>query len=173
MIVRRLYPADAAAYRERMLQGYAQHPDAFTSSVHERAAAPMSWWLERVAEGEDTGEAVFGAFLGNTLAGAVGYRRETREKTQHKAALFGMYVVPEARQAGAGERLVHALLAHARQRPGLRLIQLTVSEGNDRAIRLYERCGFITFGIEPMAIREGGRFIAKIHMWHDLQRDAA
>jgi RimJ/RimL family protein N-acetyltransferase len=172
MIVRRLCPADAAAYRELMLQGYARHPDAFTSSVQERAAAPMSWWLERVAEGQEAGEAVFGAFHGDTLAGAVGFRRETREKILHKAALFGMYVLPEARQTGAGEQLVKALLAHARQRPGLRLIQLTVSAGNDKAIRLYERCGFVTFGIEPLAMREGERFIAKHHMWHDLQRNS-
>ncbi|TFW00616.1 GNAT family N-acetyltransferase, partial [Oxalobacteraceae bacterium OM1] len=31
MNVRRLLPADAAAYRERMLAAYEAHPDAFTS----------------------------------------------------------------------------------------------------------------------------------------------
>lgn len=184
MIVRRLRRADAEAYRALMLRAYAEHPEAFTASVAERIAQPLSWWQARIADDSKDGdnradEAVFGAFQDEgsiagqdaILVGSAGFRRETREKTRHKSTLFGMYVAPGARKTGAGRQLVHAVLAHAREHTGLRLVQLTVSEGNDKACRLYERCGFVPFGIEPMAVREGERFIAKIHMWYDLRCD--
>jgi RimJ/RimL family protein N-acetyltransferase len=182
MIIRRLSPPDAAAYRALMLRAYGDHPDAFTASVAEREAHPLSWWQARVArDGADQNEGkadevVFGAFEGDTragtvaetLVGAAGFRRETREKTRHKSTLFGMYVAPGARESGTGDQLVRAVLAHARECAGLRVVQLTVSEGNARARRLYERCGFMPFGVEPMAVREGDGFIAKVHLWYDL-----
>ncbi|NEX63484.1 GNAT family N-acetyltransferase [Noviherbaspirillum galbum] len=166
--IRRLLPADADAYRTLMLQAYAAHPEAFTASVDERAAFPMSWWETRVGAGEDSMEASFGAFDGAALVGAVSYRREPRPKSRHKASLLGMFVQPAARHGGTGKALVQALLRHARGQAGLRVVQLTVSEGNEAAQRLYERCGFSVFGVEPLAMREGERYIAKVHMWTDL-----
>jgi len=47
--IRLLEKADAEAYRAMMLEAYAAHPRAFTSTVAERAALPMSWWQERPA----------------------------------------------------------------------------------------------------------------------------
>ena len=40
--------------------------------------------------------------------------------------------------------------------------------GNEQAHRLYERCGFVTFGVEPLAVAYGDRYVAKTHMWCDL-----
>lgn len=160
--IRRLVPSDARAYRSLMLEAYARHPDAFTSSAEERAALPLSWWEARASE------MVFGAFDAGQLVGAAGLSFETREKTRHKASLFGMYVAPAARQGGIGRQLVEAVLEHARQRGGIRLVQLTVSDGNDGARRLYERCGFVQFGLEPMAVALGNGFVAKVHMWCPL-----
>ena len=37
-------------------------------------------------------------------------------------------------------------------------------EGNDAAQKLYARCGFETFGIEPFAVKVDGRFLSKVHM---------
>jgi RimJ/RimL family protein N-acetyltransferase len=54
---------------------------------------------------------------------------------------------------GLGRQLVDLALSQARQRPGVEVVTLTVTEGNDPAIALYEAAGFRNFGIEPMAIR--------------------
>lgn len=167
--VRRLVPADAQDYRALMLRAYAEHPDAFTSSAAERAALPLAWWERRLAVAADAPEQVFGAFAGEDLAGVAGLEFATRERTSHKCTLFGMYVRPRDRSARLGRALVEAVLAVARQRPSVRLVQLTVSEGNAAARGLYERCGFLAWGIEPMAVALEGGFVRKVHMMLDLR----
>lgn len=171
-VIERLTPAHVVPYRALMLEAYERHPDAFTSSAAERAALPLSWWEARVAEGPLPPEAVFGTFIDGRLSGVAGLSFETREKTRHKATLFGMYVPPLARQHGLGAQLVRAALDHAAARPGLALVQLTVSQGNAAAQALYERCGFVAFGVEPMAVRVGDGYVAKVHMWRQVGRAA-
>ena len=168
MAVRRLVPADAPAYRSLMLEAYAMHPDAFTSSVAERAGLPLSWWEARLDQRTDAGSVVFGAFDQGVLAGAAGLKFETRDKALHKAQLFGMVVRPAWRARGLGAALVAAVLARAREREGVRLVQLTVTEGNATAQRLYRRFGFVPFGLEPLAVAVGEQHVAKLHMWCDL-----
>ncbi|MEJ8856350.1 GNAT family N-acetyltransferase [Variovorax robiniae] len=164
-VVRRLVPSDAPAYRALMLDGYARHPDAFTSSVGERAALPMSWWEARLSVEPAAKDVVFGAFADDTLAGVAGLSFETREKARHKADFFGMYVAPAFRKLGLGGLIVDAAIDAARQRDGVRLVQLTVTEGNASAQALYERVGFVPFGVEPMAVAVDGGFVSKVHMW--------
>jgi ribosomal protein S18 acetylase RimI-like enzyme len=167
--IRRLVPGDAAPYRTLMLEAYELHPDAFTSSVAERASLPLDWWAGRIGDAAEATEMVLGAFRGSRLAGVVGLSFETREKARHKAHLFGMYVPAAQRAAGIGRNLVLAVLEHARKRRGVRLVQLTVTQGNDVAQALYESCGFVPFGVEPFAVAVGQDYVSKVHMWCDLR----
>lgn len=165
MWIERLGASHALDYRALMLEAYDRHPQAFTSSVRERASMPLSWWESRL-----TGklEVVFGAFVEGKLAGIVGLAFEPREKARHKATLFGMYVSAGVRQHGLGQKLVQAVLDEARTHQGLRLIKLTVTAGNEAAFNLYQRCGFVQFGLEPMAVRVGEEYFDKIHMWREI-----
>jgi ribosomal protein S18 acetylase RimI-like enzyme len=153
-----------------MLEAYALHPDAFTSSVNERASLPLSWWEARLSDEASAREVVFGCFDEEQLAGVVGLSFDGREKASHKAHLFGMYVPLHFRRRGLGDALLHAAVAHAASRPGVKLIQLTVTQGNRDACALYERHGFETFGLEPCAVALGDGFVSKLHMWCDLSR---
>jgi RimJ/RimL family protein N-acetyltransferase len=164
----RLLPEHAPRYRALMLEAYRIEPDAFTSTHAERAAQPAGWWAWRLAPGDDGDERVFGAWRDGALVGAVGWQRNRRERTAHKALLFGMYVDAAARRCGAGRALAAAVLADAAATPGLLLVQLTVSAGNEPARRLYQSLGFEAFGVEPMATRHGERFVDKVHMWRAL-----
>jgi ribosomal protein S18 acetylase RimI-like enzyme len=168
VIIRALVAGDAQAYRALMLQAYDAYPQAFTSSVAERAAMPLSWWEKRLSGPLDR---LLGAFVENELAGIVGLAFEPREKARHKVTLFGMYVNAAHQQQGLGRRLVEAALEEARRQPGLKLIQLTVTAGNDAAFALYQRCGFIQYGLEPLAVRVGVDYFDKIHMWRELRDD--
>lgn len=169
--IRRLSPADAPPYRNLMLEAYRIHPDAFTSTVDERASLPMTWWEARLKDDPHPDEMVLGAFHGSRLAGVVGLSFESRRKARHKSHLFGMYVPSANRKAGIGKGLVLSVLEHARMRSGVNLVQLTVTQGNSAAQGLYERCGFVAFGIEPCAIMVDDDCYAKVHMWCDLRND--
>jgi RimJ/RimL family protein N-acetyltransferase len=166
-IVRRLDPQDADAYRALMLEAFARHPDAFTSTAEERASLPRAWWQSRLAPASR--ETLFGAFDGGQLVGTVGLATEPRARTRHKALLFGMYVGPAYRTRGTGGRLVDAVLAHARATPGVELVQLTVTERNAAALDLYRSRGFVEWGLEPRAVTLDGGYAAKRHRWCDLR----
>lgn len=163
--IRRLAAADAEDYRALMLHGFTHEPDAFTSTAAERSALPLTWWLSRIGAAPDSPEVVLGAFCEGVLVGAAGLSREQRERTCHKASLFGMYVAPGFRKLGLARKLVQAVLGQARGLQGLKLVQLTVTDTNGAAVKLYESCGFSSFGIEPYGNRVGNGFVAKRHMW--------
>ncbi len=163
-VTTRLEPNHAAEYRALMLQAYAQHPDAFTSSVAEREVLPLSWWQGRLSPAPDAHDVVFGAFCDGILVGAVGLSFDLREKARHKAMLFGMVVSPAQRRMGLGQQLLVAALTYARARPGVRVVQLTVTQGNTQAQTLYARNGFVEFGLEPYAVAVENGFVSKVHM---------
>lgn len=173
MRIRRLTPAHAAEYRALMLRAYGEEPDTFTSTVSEREPLPLDWWTSRVSDDPDPTEMVFGAFVRGRLVGVAGLRYERRPRTRHKATLFGTYVLPTFRGQGIARALVEAALEQARSTPGVRVVQLTVTESNAPALRLYESCGFVPFGTEPLAIRVGERFVSKVHMWRAVDQGTA
>lgn len=152
-----------------MLHAYAVAADAFTSTPAERAALPDSWWLKRVDD-PDGLSAVFGAFCGEELVGTVALEFSARSKTRHKAHLVGMFVSEPYRGQGIGCALLQQALQLVRAAAEIRVLSLTVTEGNGPAIRLYESCGFQAFGVEPLAIATPDGLKSKVHMWLDCRR---
>jgi len=171
MLIERLSPCHAGQYRALMLEAYAAHPEAFTSTAAEREKLPFSWWEARLSSDPDASRLVLGAFSDGQLAGVVGLSFEKREKVRHKATLFGMYVRPQWRSRGVGRQLIESALAQARRRPGIKVVQLTVTETNTPAVALYESCGFVRFGVEPLAVAVGPGYVAKLHMWRRIDPD--
>lgn len=169
----RLGVEQAGAYRALMLEAYEVHPEAFSSTVAERAELPLTWWERRLADPAAPDDGVFGALVAGRLVGVVGLSFERREKSRHKGRLFGIYLQREARGRGLGHRLVETALAAARARPGTLIVQLTVSARNASAQRLYAHCGFVPFGVEPLAVRVGDQFLAKVHMACNLRASPA
>lgn len=165
MNISRLTPAHAAEYRALMLLTYADQPDAFVATVHEREPLPVEWWASRLSDRPDPAELVLGAFVDGRLAGIASLRFQRRERTTHKAYLFGMSVLPKFRGRGIARALVEAVLDQARSTSGTRVVQLGVIQSNIPALRLYDSCGFLAFGTEPFAIRIGDGFVPVVHMW--------
>jgi GNAT superfamily N-acetyltransferase len=164
MHVAPLVALDVPRYRELMLHGYTAAPDAFTSTAEERATEPDSFWLKRI--GDPSAQSLaFGAFNDGQLIGTVTVEFTAKPKTRHKARLIGMFVHESSRGLGAGAMLVQAALTAAKGRPEVRVVTLTVTEGNSPAVSLYERCGFRQFGVEPMAIATPEGYNSKVHMW--------
>ena len=149
--VRRLGPTDAPSYRDIRLEALRLAPEAFGSTFAAESAQPLTWFAARLDS-----SAVFGAFAGAALVGIAAFLVRAGCKEAHKGALVGMYVRPDARRAGTGRRLVEAVIDHARGH--VELLQLTVVSGNEPARRLYEKLGFVVYGVEKNALKHDGRY---------------
>lgn len=162
--IRRLLPADAALYRQIRLEGLKTAPEAFGSTFERESAEPLPWFAARLENA-----AVFAAFADDEVIGIAGLFVKQGPKDAHKGGLWGMYVRPEARQHGVGRRLVEAVVEHARGY--VELIQLTVVSGNEPARRLYAALGFVEYGIEKNALKQGGRYWDEMLMAKSLLPD--
>ena len=159
--IRRLTVEDAALYREFRLRALREHPEAFTSDHDQESHRPLADTEKRLSS---LSEKVWGAFADGILSGMAGLSHETRERNKHKGSLVGMYAAPEANGLSLGRALVDTVIREAAAN-GIRHLVLTVTEGNTSPIALYEKSGFITFGVEPDAIRVNHVSFAKRHMY--------
>jgi len=117
----------------------------------------------------DSLDVIYGAFVGEALAGTVGLAFESRAKSRHKGKVIGMYVAPEFARRGIARALLRHLIAVARQERELEQLVLTVTHSNESARSLYESEGFRSFGIEPRALRVADRYYDKNHMMLTLE----
>ena len=164
MTVRALGAADLPHYHALRQRGLAEHPEAFTSSADEERNAAVKLGKRLARDPAAPHDIVLGAFEGDALVGVVGMFVDPRAKVRHRGHVFGMYVPAERAGRGIGTALVRALIAHARGCEGLDALVLTVTAGNDGAVRLYERAEFVAFGREPGAVRVNGTPHDKLHM---------
>ncbi|MGP1718041.1 MAG: N-acetyltransferase family protein [Methylophilus sp.] len=77
--------------------------------------------------------------------------------------VLGIGIIETHRNQGLGKRLIQTALDAAKNK-GLSRIQLTVREHNYRAIRLYERFGFVKEGLHMNAEKRNGQFENLISM---------
>ena len=166
MQIKQLTVADALQYRRLMLHAYEHEADAFTSTAEERATEPESWWVKRIADPHGLSLA-FGAFDQDALVGTVALEFSAKPKTKHKALVIGMYVLAEYRGRGLSKVLLKTAIAYAESRAGVSVMTLTVTQGNQPAIAVYQAAGVEVFGIEPMAIQTPVGYKAKVHMWRE------
>jgi ribosomal protein S18 acetylase RimI-like enzyme len=136
------------ALRLRALQ---DAPDAFGSTYAEESRRTDAEWMGWAADLAEGGSS-FGVVAddGSWIAMAVGAPHRVHPG---EAWLFAMWVAPDARHAGIGRALVGRIVDWARSRD-FPVLRLTVTETNDAAIHLYERCGFIDEGVR-LPLRAG------------------
>ena len=114
-------------------------PDAFASRHADEAAQPYEFWQERAAIAAQSSQvATFHVVDGGRHVGsATGLRLDPARA----ADLVAMWVDPEWRRRGIGQRLVEGVCRWA-ARQGSVSIELDVRELNTGALDLYRRCGF-------------------------------
>ncbi len=162
--IRPLGSADAVAYRDLQLAALLDTPEAFGSTYERESAEPLAWFRDRLGKSH-----VFGAFRSSELLAIAGFARREGEKEKHKGLLWGMYVRPDARNAGIGRQLLEAVIDHARRQ--VEVLQLCVVSGNEQARRLYASLGFIQYGLEKRSLKQHGRYYDEILMTLDLMHD--
>ena len=161
--IRRLVPADLAAYKTLRDEVLTAHPEAFTSDAAPERS-PDSYLSRLGLQRPEGGEFTLGAWQMGELIGAVSCERDARTKVQHIGHIIGMMVRTRTQGTGVGRELLAACIAQARETQGLVMLTLTVTAGNRAAVHLYERAGFVHYGSLPRAIRVSGEYHAKDHM---------
>jgi len=144
MRVRELERSEWELFRELRLRALAESPNAFARRFVDERGQPDAHWI-RLTESVTTpdGQTMLLAEEGGLSFGLVfGLLDREHPKTGH---VGGMWVEPEWRRRGAGAALLRAVIDWARLRQ-LKRLELWVTEGNDPAMRLYERSGFTDTG---------------------------
>ncbi|MDX9912109.1 MAG: GNAT family N-acetyltransferase [Phycisphaerales bacterium] len=162
IVVRRLRPEDASVYlafRHAML---VDSPLAFASSPEDdRHGSDPSIVATQLARAES---AILGAWRDERLVSAAGLVREEKLKMRHRAFIWGVWTEPAFRGRGIGERVIRACVDLARSWPGVRIVYLAAGAGQHAAIRLYERVGFVAWGVEPACVLYDGALHDEVHM---------
>ncbi len=86
----------------------------------------------------------------------VGFHSCTLDAPEQRLKLNKLYLLPELQGSGLGQQLIERVHALAAQR-GARQVWLQVNKNNTRAIRAYERAGYV---VERSAVFDiGGGFV--------------
>ena len=126
MEIRHLTPEDAEQYFEHRREALEEEPLAFLSSPEDDLAASVDAVRELLDRGPES--VIFGALVGDGLAGSLGIYREPKRKARHKAHMWGMYVSRAHRRQGTGRALLLAALDHAQERSGVIQVHLGVTD---------------------------------------------
>ena len=145
-----LGPEDAGAFRALRLEALERHPCAFAAAHDEESGQSAADVAGRLAA-----QAVFGGFVDGVLVGVAGFATPALAKKRHKGLLWGVYVHAPLRGHGLGRALVAQVIEHARGR--VAQLHAAVVTGNVAACRLYRDLGFVTYGVEPRALKVGER----------------
>lgn len=136
---RRVRSDDGPLLKRIRLAALADTPSAFASTFEAESQASDERWSSLARErasGRD--HATFFAVFGDEVVGLVGGHRIDDTTVE----LVSMWTSPDARGRGVGRALVDAVVTWA---DGSN-VELWVTRGNEGALGLYERCGFVTTG---------------------------
>lgn len=151
--MRRVRPGELSAFREVRLRSLREDPLAFGSTLAGELALPEERWRERLEQGASS------ATDASWVAVAEGGRFVATMSLvllEGRYHIFGMWVAPEHRREGLGERMLNLGLARARAVSPAADIALSVNPRQAAAVRLYERHGFRRTGrTEPVGHTDG------------------
>lgn len=158
-----LTAADAAAYWQLRLEGLEREPLSFATTPEEHQKTTLQEAAERLSANPDDAF-VMGVFRAGELVGMSGFYRYPGAKVRHKGRIWGVYVRMSCRGQGLGRVLLVALLERMRACPGIEQVTLTVVKGLAAARALYVSLGFEPYGLEPVGLKVGDRYLDDEHM---------
>jgi len=88
------------------------------------------------------------------LIGALTFDNGSRRRVAHRGT-FGMTVRKNWRAQGVGTALLQCLIDWAEESPLIEKVRLGVFSGNDVAVRMYRKSGFVEEGRRPREVKIG------------------
>jgi ribosomal protein S18 acetylase RimI-like enzyme len=118
------------------------------SALHDSPGAFLSTYEREREFSEDEWRAEFNrgdwsvGAVGNRSVGLVGITRELRTPAYERYLEY-LWVTPEFRRRGIAFDMINVVLSRLK-RSGVRTVFLWVLDGNEAAVRLYRRVGFVS-----------------------------
>jgi len=140
---------DWITLQEIRLSALSESPHSFLSSYETEKAYDAVRWCAEFTRGD---WAV--GFVGGEPVSLIGATREPGAPS-HQRYLEFLWVSPSVRRQGIGFGLIDFVLDHLK-RSGARTVFLWVLDGNDSAMRLYQRVGFARSNdLQPLEAHPG------------------
>jgi putative acetyltransferase len=152
LILRRARPSDAAAMAEQLAE-----PDIFPGLL-QVPHANVELWQHRLNTPPVAGspDLLLLAERDGKVLGSAGLHPVGTQLRRRHAMMLGISVSAAAQGQGVGNALMTALLDYADNWAQVLRVELTVFHDNERAVRLYERHGFVHEGrMKAYAMRNG------------------
>jgi ribosomal protein S18 acetylase RimI-like enzyme len=147
--IKLLVPGEWPLLRDIRLAALRDSPHAFLSSYQVESAFDELRWRAEFDRGQWTV-----SIEDDQPAGIVGCTREPETPTD-ECYLEYIWVAPRLRNKGVAHNMLTVVLGRLRE-SGVRTAYLWVLDGNDAAVQLYKRVGFISSDRrQPLAERPG------------------
>jgi GNAT superfamily N-acetyltransferase len=146
-VVRRINQQEWPVLRDLRLQSLLDAPEAFGQTHENALAIPDEDW-QQVVRASSSGNTR--TWLIASLDGADVGLVQARRRAPDDCLIFSMWVAPQARRSGVGQKLIDAVADWAPGWEARRLV-LWVFGANDGAHRFYERIGFTVLPDGPDA----------------------
>jgi ribosomal protein S18 acetylase RimI-like enzyme len=162
VILRPLEERDFEQFVQLQQEALQQAPEAFGSDYESYQALSL---LDKEQQFEMLLHYPYNYLLGvftpeGQLIGMAGFMCEhTKPKVRHKGRIWGMYITPQYRGRGLGERLLRQLLLSAKEDAGCEQVLLSVATTNQAAYGLYLKLGFLRYGTEYRALKLGDTYV--------------
>ncbi len=140
------------------------HPEAFGPTYEWARDVSPERIQELLRQTQSGGGFTLGVFKAQTPVGMLNFNRLQGDKFHHKGYVGAVYVVPEERRNGVARMMLNTTLEHARAMTDLAVVGLSVNNENKSAIKLYEACGFKSYGVEPKGLCVNGQYYDLMHM---------
>jgi ribosomal protein S18 acetylase RimI-like enzyme len=138
-------PEHADAFKRTRLAALSESPQAFGSTHAREVLLTDEQWHERASKWTSSNAVAYLAWddrVDDACGIVAGLRDADDPSVGH---LMSMWVAPSHRRCGLGRMLVQAVIDWATSM-GLTSVRLSVTSGNDTAIALYVRMGFVATG---------------------------
>jgi ribosomal protein S18 acetylase RimI-like enzyme len=170
VIISSLDSARIQHYKALRLRALREHPDAFMETPEAFEARSVESIAERMRQSTEQGGFTLVAEIpGRGLVGTASLAVGSTPKDAHRGLIWGVYVAPQTRGIGIGQRLMREIIERASRSPSLRNLHLAVVRSNAGALRLYQSLGFTQYGLDIDALCVNGEFLSEVLMSIDLR----
>lgn len=105
-----------------------------------------------------------------TVAGTLSLTQAKTKKQSHVGE-FGIVVLQKYWNMGIARRMMNAMDQWLEKQEAIRYVHLSVMAGNEKAIRLYSKFGFLEVGRQPRAVRQHDHSFQDVIMMGRWYRD--